>query len=249
MHGMNQGVMDRLHRLVDVRLNYGREAVADLMRTVGSAATVLDIAAGGGFDLDNARAIFPAARLAAFDFDPGAVARLRARQIDACRLDLEREPFPQADGSVDVIIANQILEHTKDLFWIFDQMARVLAPRGHLIIGVPNLASLHNRLLLAVGRQPTPIRSASAHVRGFTRADLLDFVESCFPGGLKLLAWKGSNFYPFPAPLARPLAALLPGLAWGNFFLFRLERPYTGEFLRFPAAQQLETNFFVGPGG
>ena len=53
------------------------------------------------------------------------------------------------------MIANQILEHTKEVFWIWHEIARVLAPQGQLILGVPNLASAHNRLLLLLGRQPT----------------------------------------------------------------------------------------------
>jgi hypothetical protein len=45
----------------------------------------------------------------------------------------------------------------------------VLRGRGSLIVGVPDLASMHGRILLACGHQPTQIRSASAHVHGFTR--------------------------------------------------------------------------------
>jgi SAM-dependent methyltransferase len=239
-------VLGTLYRWVDPTLNYGRPVVADLVRASGGARHILDIAAGSGGDLRAARAIFPAARLTAFDFLPASLEALRADGIEAHALNLERDPFPLPAGSVDVVIANQILEHTKDLFWILHQVCTVLTPGGHLVVGVPNLASLHNRLLLAAGSQPTPIRSASAHVRGFTRGDMIDLLESCFPGGLELRRYRGSNFYPFPPVLAKPLARLFPSLAWGNFFLFRKAKAYQDQFLRFPADQQLETNFFVG---
>ena len=84
---------------------------------------------------------------------------------------------------------------------------------GKLIIGVPNLASLHNRILLCLGRQPSPIKTHSAHVRGYTKYDLLDFLQSCFPEGYALKDFKGSNFYPFPPVVAKPLAQILPNMA------------------------------------
>jgi hypothetical protein len=116
---------------------------------------------------------------------------------------------------------------------------------GKLIIGVPNLASLHNRLLLAFGFQPTSIKTSSAHIRGFTKKDVLDFLQNCFPA-YQLKAFAGSNFYPFPPIMAIPLARLFPTMAWGIFFLFEKKQRYTREFLDFPAAQGLETNFYTG---
>ncbi|MCF6205245.1 MAG: hypothetical protein L3J59_16545 [Methylococcaceae bacterium] len=53
------------------------------------------------------------------------------------------------------------------------------------------MAALYNRILLGVGRQPSPIKSRPAHANGFTSYDLLYFLESCFPGGYKLKGFKG----------------------------------------------------------
>jgi hypothetical protein len=145
-----------------------------------------------------------------------------------------------------VVIANQILEHVKELFWIFHEATRVLRVGGHLIVGVPNLASLHNRVLLAVGKQPTCIQNHSAHVRAFTRSDLLKFLETCFSGGFRLTKFGGSNFYPFPPFIAKPLASLLPHMAWGIFLMLRKERAYSSEFIAHPIAHQLESNFYLG---
>lgn len=239
-------ILDLMYRFVDPQLNYGREAIVELARRCGHVETILDVAAGSGSDLANVRQYFPTPKLIAFDFVVSSIAALQAEGIEAHQLNLEHDTFPVADNSIDLVIANQVLEHAKEIFWIFDQICRSLSPNGHLLLGVPNLASLHNRILLALGLQPTPIRSASAHVRGFTRSDVIDFVESCFPGGLELIAYKGANFYPFPPPIARPLSRLLPSMAWGNFYLFRLTRAYNGEFLRFPVEQRLETNFYTG---
>jgi hypothetical protein len=74
---------------------------------------------------------------------------------------------------------------------------------------------------LFFSRQPSPIKTASAHVRGYTKNDIEHFLSSCFPGGYQFKFFGGSNFYPFSPSLARPLAKVFPNLAWGIFFLLQ----------------------------
>ena len=38
---------------------------------------------------------------------------------------IERDDLPLADGQADLIIANQVLEHTKEIFWIFHEVSRL----------------------------------------------------------------------------------------------------------------------------
>ena len=177
-------------------LNYGREIVgawgAEAVRAsrlgpdVLSIAPirVLDLGCGDGTDLRNV-----AAQLGPDDASPRLL-ELHGLEnwkpnVEICHrngiathvADIERDELPFADGSFDLVIANQILEHTKEIFWIAAEVARVLRPGGRWIVGVPNLASLHNRLLLVCGQQPTAQQSASAHVRGFTRGDFTHFAE------------------------------------------------------------------------
>jgi SAM-dependent methyltransferase len=235
-----------LTAIVDFELNYGRASIAEFARRVAPFGSVLDIGAGPGTDLAACLAASPAARPYAIEFDPQNCETLRARGVEVVSLNLEQDPFPFAAQSIDLVVANQVLEHVKELFWILHHVTRVLPVGGHFIIGVPNLASLHNRLILLAGMQPTPINSFSAHVRGFTRHDLLRLMNSCFPGGYELAGFRGGNFYPFPPGLARPLARALPNLAWGIFLLLRKTRPYGDEFLAVPQAERFETNFHLG---
>jgi len=232
--------------MIDRSLNYGRHLIERFLRSIGPYEKVLDIGAGHGDDLLIARAVNPSAKLMGLEAYPPYVQELRQKGVEVHSINIEKDPFPFAAGSLDVVMGNQILEHTKEVFWILDQVARVLKVGGHLILGLPNLAALHNRFLLAVGRQPSPLKNNSAHVRGFTKGDLIQLLESGFPGGYRLRHFGGSNFYPFPPPIARPLAAVFPSLAWGIFFHFQKIKPYEGTFLRYPVEQQLETNFFVG---
>ncbi len=159
---------------------------------------------------------------------------------------IERDRFPLADGEADLIIANQILEHTKEVFWIFHEVSRSLKIGGHFLFGVPNVCSLHNRFLLALGRQPTQHKLASAHVRPFSKNDTLAFLNACFPGGYELEQFRGAQFYPFPLRMARLLANALPTLAFTIFFMIRKTRKYRNEFAVYPGRAQLETNFWTG---
>jgi len=233
--------------MIDRSLNYGRPIVRRFLEAARPYHRVLDIGAGHGADLLTARAVQPDCALYAVEAWPPSVELLQRHGVEVVGLDLERDALPYEAATIDVVIANQILEHTKEVFWIWHEIARVLRLHGQLILGVPNLASAHNRLLLLFGRQPSVIKTASAHVRGFTRADLLHFLDQACPGVFALRDHAGANFYPLPPVLARPLARALPGLAWGLFLRLEKQREYRGEFLTFPARARLETNFYTGP--
>jgi SAM-dependent methyltransferase len=231
---------------VHCALNYGRDHVDEFCSQALPYRSVLDIGAGSGDDLLIARRVNPDAYLQAIEINPQSAARLTALGIQVHCLDIERQKVPLEDGSIDLVIANQVLEHLKELFWVFHEISRLLPVGGKLIVGVPNLASLHNRIMLALGQQPTSLKVNSAHVRGFTRVDFLRFLEEVFPGGYRLRAYRGANFYPFPPILARLFARMVPSFAWGMFFLLEKRREYSREFLEAPLVEQLETNYYLG---
>lgn len=241
---------DAFSNPIDRSLNYGRHHISGFLHYANHSGmkVVVDIGAGWGDDLLLARAARPDVTLHAIEIHPEYQQALQKKGVIVHPLNIERDPLPFMDESVDVVIANQILEHVKEVFWILHEATRVIRKGGFLLIGVPNLASLHNRLLLLLGQQPTCIQNLSAHVRGYTRQDLMKLLRICFPGGYTLRQFGGSNFYPFPRFLARPLAAAFPGMAWSVFFLLEKQQSYRGEFLTYPLTSQLETNFYLGPG-
>jgi hypothetical protein len=138
------------------------------------------------------------------------------------------------------------MEHCKEIFWILPEASRVLKIGGSLIIGVPNLGAAHTRFLLLLGLRPSCIKSASAHIRGFTKHEMIDFMRCGFPNGYAPCDFGGSNFYPFSPSLASQLAMAFPSLATSIFFRFKKLAPYDGGFLRFPVEHRLETNFWIG---
>lgn len=231
--------------MVDRSLNYGRHLVARFVRGLDVSIAV-DLGPGQGDDMRIVRAAHPTARLIGLEAYAPYAERLRAEGFEVVSLDLERDRLPFEDGSVDLIVANQIFEHLKEVFWVLHECARVLRVGGSLVIGVPNLAAFHNRVLLLAGRQPSPLKNWSAHVRGYTKSDLAQLVDRPFPGGFVLRRAGGANFYPFPGPIARAAARAWPGGAWGLFTRFEKVRPYDGSYLRWPVEEQLETNFYLG---
>lgn len=232
---------------VDHEETYGRHVLDAFLARTGPYADVLDLGCGSGDDLALVRGRNPTANLVGIDFDDSNRNRLDALGVRRIHIDIERDELPIADASLDLIIANQVLEHTKEIFWINDQMARKLRVGGTLFIGVPNICSLHNRILLLLGQHPTQWKAHSAHVRPFSRHDLLRFYDICAPGLYRKTMFRGSQFYPFPKPLARIACRLFPGCAFSIFLALKKTAPYNGSFLRHPVEAQLQTNFWLGP--
>ncbi|NQW48719.1 MAG: class I SAM-dependent methyltransferase, partial [Planctomycetes bacterium] len=77
------------------------------------------------------------------------------KSITVARCNLEQPHFPWPEASMDIVVCNQVLEHLKNIFAVMDEIARVLKPGGILVASVPNLGSLHSRVMLLLGMQPS----------------------------------------------------------------------------------------------
>lgn len=103
------------------------------------------------------------------DVDHEALRRARERLgIETVWANVE-EGLPFADGTFDVVVAGELLEHLAVPKAVVDEARRVLAPGGRLVGSVPNAFRLKSRLRFAVGRHPEP---DPTHLQLFTPATL-----------------------------------------------------------------------------
>ncbi|HWJ45727.1 MAG TPA: class I SAM-dependent methyltransferase [Gaiellaceae bacterium] len=145
----------------------------------------------------------------------------RARGFDVRVGDLDAR-WPFDDGAVDLVHANQVLEHVHRLDHFAGEVLRVLRPGGRAVVCTENLASWHNVAALALGYQPfsltnvsnvrpignrfalhagePPGRSSWQHVHVLTLTALRDLFDA--HGFAVEEAW-ASGYHPLPGRLAR----------------------------------------------
>ena len=179
------------------------------------------------------------------DGNPSPLRSSKELEIEIHQLDLEKDKFPFPDNFFSIIIVNQVFEHLKQIFWVMSEIHRVLQKKGILIIGVPNLASLHDRFALLAGIQPYTIKVVGPHVRGYTIKGLKEFVELDSFFTVSEVASAVLDF--FPPILARKILFLFPSL--GNFIFFKCRKTEkAGNFAEVLKTRRFETNYLPTEG-
>ena len=65
-----------------------------------------------------------------YDVDDFNLQSVELRNTDRVRIIADTDPWPYEDGSIDVVISNQVLEHVRDHDFFFENHARVLREGG-----------------------------------------------------------------------------------------------------------------------
>jgi SAM-dependent methyltransferase len=155
-----------------------REIAHELRRLTLSDCRMLQVHAGNGQQtlLFRDQLIRPE-RPVIYDLRDARDPEARA-ETDFAAVDFESGKFPAPDGHFDLVVWNRDLVTLKSAVPALREARRVLRPGGFMILTVPNLAALHNRLLLLAGLQPTTLHTSSGdHVRGFTSPSMTRLLD------------------------------------------------------------------------
>jgi SAM-dependent methyltransferase len=213
-HGADQRPLPLHYRLLRRFERVREDAVAALLP---GGRALLDVGCG-----DGALARKVADRYAAItatDVSPAVLAEARALaarlpdvNISFAELDANR-PLPYPDAAFDTVVSLSTLQYLFDPELFLAEARRVLAPGGTLVVEVPNMAYLPQRLRLLAGQ---PIRTSfwthgidGGNLHYFTGALLADLVRKA---GFSVDRVTGSGVF-------APLRAWRPSLLCGNLIV------------------------------
>ena len=119
--------------------------------------------------------------------------------------DLQQFDAGELDGSYDVLLFGDTLEHLADPVSVLRRLSTHLAADGTLIVSVPNVANWAIRLMLLSGRFRYTDRGIldRTHLRFYTRRTLVEMIESA---GFRVQAVVGT--IPVPGIRTEGLARL-----------------------------------------
>lgn len=111
---------------------------------------VLEVGCGGGHVLEH----FAEARRTGVDLSRDMLARSRSRlgrTVSLARGAAEALPFP--DGSYDVVLCTEVLEHTREPAAVSAELMRVVRVGGRVVVSIPNERNI-DRVKRALGSLP-----------------------------------------------------------------------------------------------
>jgi SAM-dependent methyltransferase len=149
---------DELWELVPEEPGPPPEPLRRFVRSLGRVDRALDLGCGDG----RLTAELDAAELTAADVSPVALARAARRLPDAHIVELEPDAeLPFDDGSFDLVLCAETIEHVRDVQLLLSEIRRVLRPGGTLALSTP--------ANLPLGPLPDPL---SPHLRFLSRHSL-----------------------------------------------------------------------------
>jgi Methylase involved in ubiquinone/menaquinone biosynthesis len=131
-----------------------RESILKLLEE-NSRGEILDCGCDNGeFTLEVAKRI-SSCKVYGIEINQKACEAAKRKKIKAYNEDLNKK-LSIISSSMDVIIANQVIEHLHDTDIFVKEIYRILKPKGYCIVSTNNLAAWHNIFALLLGKQPFP---------------------------------------------------------------------------------------------
>jgi 2-polyprenyl-3-methyl-5-hydroxy-6-metoxy-1,4-benzoquinol methylase len=220
---MDNGVVKNLFRFCMQTQYEGKRSLDTLMsliEKIPQCDSLLDVGCGDGIRTQIYAKVLevPLKRIYGIELKEDYIDKAKDH-LKIEKIDLEKDSFPFDDQEIHTVICNQVLEHLKNIFQPLREIDRITKVYGYLIIGIPNLAALHNRLLMLLGRQPICNHISGPHVRSFANHAFQEFLKQ--NQNFTLLSVKGASIYPLPYPFVSIAAKYFPGLAAYTFYLLQ----------------------------
>jgi len=165
----------RLARIVYKKCPIIRPVHDKIILEAKSSSSILDIGCGRGNFLKKCYYYRDDLRLSACDIEDVLENDIR-NKVEFKILDLNTEKLPFAEATFDVIICSHVIEHLSNPFFVFQEIIRVLKPRGVLILETPSLRSLFIPCFFPNYFKDNPTINFfddPTHIRPYTRTSLL----------------------------------------------------------------------------
>lgn len=180
--------------------------IPNILDSLPRGLNVLDVGCGSGVHGAELKRIY-GHRVVGVDLSDTSIVKAKTRLAEAYVADVTRpELYPFFDNQkFDVIVFSDILEHLYDPADVLTRHFQLLAPGGHVLISLPNVAIWNVRLELLAGRfeyQDTGTLDRT-HIRFFTHNTFRRFLQDA---GLHV---SGSRITP---GLLRPFVPLIKKL-------------------------------------
>jgi SAM-dependent methyltransferase len=104
--------------------------------TLVKPLTILEVGCGSGWAISYRH---PQVRYVAVDRGSVYRTELEGRGVEFHEKDVTVDPLPVANGSVDLVILNHLIEHIAEYEFFMWQLRRILRPGGIVYIRTPNL--------------------------------------------------------------------------------------------------------------
>jgi methionine biosynthesis protein MetW len=182
--------------------------------------TILDIGCGDGKGVIQIANCFNVncSKIHGVDISDASLEVCR-RKFNVIKIDLEKDDLPFRNDSFDLVNCNQVLEHLRNYRQVIKDAIRVTKNGGYILIGIPNLSHLINRILLLFGIQPLCIALDGPHIHAFTHKSFLKLLKSL--DRVEIVDFTGTVMYPLPYFLAKIMSKHFVSLTGYTCYLLR----------------------------
>jgi SAM-dependent methyltransferase len=179
-------VASRLKQLTRIRIRnvpiwyflYWPHALWNVVCTIPSGSSILDVGCGEGGLLKALRSFRPDLTLAGIDMYKAQV----PEGISFAHVDFVKQPFPFEGNQFDYVFMTHVIEHLEQPCVVLEEIQRVLKPRGILYIEAPSTRSCFIPSIGFGFKQGMPINfyDDPSHIRPYSKCAFWSLLKHNF---------------------------------------------------------------------